>query len=149
MLNEAERMYAKETGGLLMGYKVGDDTYITEIVGPGPKAKHEKSGFTPDDSFQEKEMARFFYSTEGKVSYLGDWHTHPNSSAHLSELDKQTLREISFYEPSQIREPLMMVIGLSPFELRVWEYRRKRRLGRSQYAELMVGLCFDKDKFHH
>jgi integrative and conjugative element protein (TIGR02256 family) len=125
MLNEFQRIAPKETGGVIMGYRLKETFYITDIVGPGEKAIHQHSSFSPDINFHETEIARI-YKESGRIhTYLGDWHTHPNNKAYLSERDKKTLRNISSYKPSRLPEPLMIILGSMPFELKAWLYKPK------------------------
>lgn len=120
MLKEMLIWYPKETGGVLMGYKKEKEIGITHIIGPGPDAIHELYSFTPDNDYHEKEIARVYSSTGKDISYIGDWHTHPNNAAYLSSRDKRTLKNIASYKPSRLPEPLMIVLGTFPFEVKGW-----------------------------
>ncbi|MBU1057620.1 MAG: Mov34/MPN/PAD-1 family protein [Proteobacteria bacterium] len=77
--NEAESKTPLETGGLLLGYWSADNNnvVITDMVGPGPLAKHRKFTYKPDYSFHQQEMKRIFNENGGMSTYLGDWHSHP------------------------------------------------------------------------
>ena len=126
MLNEFRRMAPKETGGVVMGYKLKETFYITDVVGPGKKAVHDNNSFLPDNNFHEKEIARI-YNESGRIhTYLGDWHTHPGQRPYLSARDKKTLRNISAFKPSRLPEPLMIILGASPFQIKAWVYNPKQ-----------------------
>jgi integrative and conjugative element protein (TIGR02256 family) len=131
---EADRISPQETGGVWMGYW-GDngDVVVTEIIGPGPTARHDADRFMPDHDFQEAEIARVYEDSGGMVTYLGDWHSHPDAAAYLSRKDRSTLRRIADDPASQISRPLMAVLsGGDPWELVVWEY----------WEPIIPGLCF-------
>lgn len=115
----------KETGGILMGYRIKNQLWITDIVGPGPNAKHEYFSYSPDNDFHEEEMARIYKSSGRVHTYIGDWHTHPKSSAYLSDRDKKTMKNISGNVPSRLPEPLMLIMGSNPFEIKLWMYQPK------------------------
>lgn len=113
----------KETGGIIMGYSIKNQFWITNIVGPGPNAKHEYLSFAPDNDYHEKEMARIYQSSNRIHTYIGDWHTHPDNSAYLSDRDKKTMKNISGNKPSRLKEPLMLIFGTSPIEIKLWMYQ--------------------------
>lgn len=114
LLSQAEYFRPYETGGCLLGYWVQPihEVVITEVVGPGPKAEHFKTKFHPDYDWQEAEIAKIYTESGFMHYYLGDWHTHPNSSnANLSREDCRTLKKISNYSPARITSPLMFIIA--------------------------------------
>lgn len=110
---EAESKKPLETGGLLIGYFSADDDHvvITEIVGPGPKAKHRKRTYKPDYTFHREELCRIFHESGGTHTYLGDWHSHPNAPAYLSFLDKRALRNIARFPDNYVDRPIMLILG--------------------------------------
>lgn len=125
MFSEADQSYPCETGGVLMGYWAFPYTeiVITQAIGPGPQAFHDRFSFIPDHQFHDLEIARV-YETSGRLhTYLGDWHSHPDSSAYISKLDSQTLKKIASYGPARTMVPLMAILGAgAPWELRIWKY---------------------------
>ncbi len=142
--NEAESKAPLETGGILVGYWSADNNnvVVTDMVGPGPRAEHRKLTYKPDYSFHQQEMNRIYHEEGGTSMYLGDWHSHPGSSSHLSFLDKRTLRNIARFPGNYIDRPIMLVLGgtsksefakwtpgiwiispkLSIFSWRIWDY---------------------------
>lgn len=111
--NVAEGKTPLETGGLLVGYWSADNNnvVVTEMVGPGPGAKHRKMTYKPDYDFHQQEMNRIYNESEGVSTYLGDWHSHPKSTSHLSFLDKRALRNIARFPDNYIDLPIMLVLG--------------------------------------
>ena len=77
MVEEARRCLPNETGGAFMGYWSDPNTVvITDVIGPGPNAKHTRYSFHPDVEYHAAEIDRI-YSQSGRINtYLGDWHTH-------------------------------------------------------------------------
>ncbi len=114
----------KESGGVLMGYLATDesDVVITHVLGPGPNAIHGRLGFVPDYVSDESRVGDYFNQFNGEITYIGDWHSHPNNSSYLSWRDKRALRNIARYEENFIDSPIMLIIGgLGKFdELRGW-----------------------------
>src|SRR5690606_25712327 len=90
-----------ETGGVLLGYKdVKGSFVVTEIIGSGSDAVHQEDYFLPDGPFQQKEINRVFFASEGETSYLGDWHSHPYKKPYLSSIDLSTLSNIARHKTS-------------------------------------------------
>lgn len=110
----AVEKFPLETGGLLMGYIAANGDYvISNVIGPGPNAMHLEQSFIPDNEYQQANLEDIFLSSKGKVTYLGDWHTHPNGVPILSRTDKETLRQIALTSTSRIAHPLMLVMAIS------------------------------------
>ncbi|WP_081618401.1 Mov34/MPN/PAD-1 family protein [Thioalkalivibrio sp. ALE31] len=111
----AEAQYPLETGGSLLGYAVGDDFVVMDIVGPGPGATHQRYRFSPDADFQQEAINVRFFATQGRETYLGDWHTHPDGQAQMSWLDRRTLSRIARKTPDMRWEPLMLLLAGRPY----------------------------------
>jgi integrative and conjugative element protein (TIGR02256 family) len=133
MLIETIKWMPKETGGILMGNRKSvDEWIITQVIGPGRNAKHTLTSFIPDYDYQEEEVAKIYSESNCLETYLGDWHTHPNSNSHLSKKDTKTLRRIALFKKARIENPLMLIIGTRPFELKTWAY-----LGKGLFGDLI------------
>src|SRR5690606_23819364 len=112
-----------ETGGILIGYwGAADEALITAVVGPGPNAVHAEDSFVPDHAYHELQVAEL-YDISGRTEvYLGDWHSHPGSSAYLSYRDRKTLRRIAAEPEARAPRPLMAILGQNPYELKIWRF---------------------------
>jgi len=104
---EARRIYPLETGGVLIGWRSGVDRVIVDMRGPGLSALHGQTRFFPDHSWQLSEIRKLFASSNGDLDYLGDWHTHPDGVAMMSEQDESTLQRIS----RRVASPLMAILA--------------------------------------
>ena len=137
MLADAEKWSPYETGGVFMGYTADDhDLVVTDLIDAGDHAKHKKFRFQPDQDYQLEQIARIYKESKGTVTYLGDWHTHPNSTPNLSLLDKRTLTKIALTPASKNTQPIMVILGSMPIKwtlnavqfvsgsLRVWPFSR-------------------------
>ena len=127
LAKEVEEKFPKETGGILVGYISNSDYVITHIIGPGPQAVHTADKFIPDHDFQCEEIAKHYKHTEGSETYLGDWHSHPNAPAYLSNQDKSTFRKIAQFKEAKISKPIMMILGTEPQEIKCWRYVHRYR----------------------
>jgi integrative and conjugative element protein (TIGR02256 family) len=140
----ANEKYPLETGGVLIGYTggfEGADVVIVSITGPGPNAYHTETRFEPDHEYQTQEIARIYRASKGVNTYLGDWHTHPNSAADLSRRDKKTLKHIAGHGPARMARPIMAILGdHSPWALKVWRLFPSRvpALWRTKYLDMEI-----------
>jgi integrative and conjugative element protein (TIGR02256 family) len=101
-----------ETGGIIMGYDTGNEgVVVTEVVGPGPRAKHRRLRFRPDYDYQQTQLESHFAETQGRETYLGDWHTHPAGACALSWLDKRVLVRIAKTPSSGTSSPIMVILA--------------------------------------
>lgn len=131
MIAEADRTYPLETGGVFMGYwsGCGHDAVITEVVGPGPDAIHKAHGFIPDYPYQEERIADHYGASGRRHTYLGDWHTHPDTKqTRLSWQDRRTLGRIAFCPKARSPIPVMGVFAGTPdnWVATIWKGERRR-----------------------
>lgn len=95
-----------------MGYVADQESVVVKLlIGPGPRAEHRRNGFLPDAEYQQERIEAIYHKSAGVCTYLGDWHTHPTTSARLSHRDKRTLASIAADDASQTRSPIMAVLG--------------------------------------
>lgn len=126
---EAQRRAPLETGGVLMGHWAEDQAgvVIADVVGPGPKAVHKRMSFVPDHLYQEREIARLYRESGRRVTYLGDWHSHPEGPLELSVIDRLTQLRIGKHLTARAPRALMaLVAGGHPWTLGVWQLERRK-----------------------
>lgn len=115
MLVDADRWAPYETGGVFMGYRAkNDDVVVTHLIAAGPNASHKRTGLYPDQDYQLKQIADIYSDSKGTITYLGDWHTHPNSKPTPSFKDKRTLTKIALTPESKNLRPIMVILGTKP-----------------------------------
>lgn len=107
MCRYARELSPLENGGVLLGWRSGEDYVIVDLRGPGPRALHGRHCFFPDHAWQVNEINRAFEATCGDVDYLGDWHSHPTGIAEMSDLDSATLLRIA----RRVKAPLMLIVA--------------------------------------
>lgn len=128
---EAEAEAPDETGGVLLGWRNGDAVVVGRVVGAGPRAERWPTGMRPDTEYQATKIAEAFQRSDGAVTYLGDWHSHPGTMPDPSKRDRKTLRNIAADADAQCQEPVMLIIagGEPDWEAGAWS-ARLGRLGR-------------------
>ena len=124
IIDEVDRMFPLETGGILMGCSLADGGYeITEVIGPGPRARHTRTMFNPDHDYQVHQVSTIYHASRRRFTYLGDWHSHPGGGPHLSSLDRVALGVISTSPFARCCAPLMLlVVGGPSWNMRLWQW---------------------------
>jgi len=129
----------KETGGVLIGYRASISNFvITDIIGPGKKAIHKAASFEPDQAFHQKEIARVYRESECLETYLGDWHTHPNSYPYLSTKDKSTINIIANHAGARLLNPLMLIAAPPHKIFKIWIYHKSDSLAKVVFRESKI-----------
>lgn len=127
MIVEADEKAPDETGGMLLGYisveSSPEDLVIEAIIGPGPDARHHRTRFTPDSSWQQDQLARVYADSGRVTTYLGDWHTHPGGVAVPSRIDRRTARRISRSGAARVAMPLTLILASNEDGWRAVAYR--------------------------
>lgn len=123
--NEATQRHPHETGGLLLGYVAPNgEPVVLDIIRPGPAAHHERDSFTPDHTWQVNQLKSQYVGSDGVLSYLGDWHSHPAGGPAPSRRDLATLSSIATDPAARAPRPLMGIVGLidGAFQLQLWRW---------------------------
>jgi integrative and conjugative element protein (TIGR02256 family) len=139
LLSQAKQYLPNETGGLLLGYRHSRTVIvITDAIGPGPAANHRRTGFDPDSAWQTRQIALRYEAAGRRITYLGDWHTHPGGTTALSRTDRRTLRGIARHSEARCPAPIMAVLADGePWTIAVWQ-QAPRSVLRGRLNELPV-----------
>lgn len=128
MCRHAAELSPLETGGIMLGWRSGNDCVVADMRGPGLAALHGRYNFLPDHSWQIAEIRAAFAATRGDLDYLGDWHSHPQGVAAMSSQDDTTLRKIA----RRVTNPLMLILADtregSDWTAACWKFSRKRTM---------------------
>lgn len=111
--DEASRAFPNETGGVLMGWHRPErqEVVVVHAVGPGPGGIHQPHRFEPDNDHHVATVGEVYQRSGRKVTYLGDWHTHPGGLPTPSRTDLRTLSRIAEDEPSRCPEPITLILA--------------------------------------
>lgn len=109
--------YPNEYGGFLIGYysDMNKHLHITDSVLP----KSFKSSKYSFERTTKGIKARFsnYYKENPKKFYVGEWHTHPDSSSIPSLTDISAINSIIQYQNCCIANPVLLIIGYSKTEV--------------------------------
>jgi proteasome lid subunit RPN8/RPN11 len=96
----------RETGGILLGVRVGRDVYVADVV---EVADDQSTGsrFVLREAAREEALARYRSDVppDCPVGYVGSWHSHPALAAGSSR-DTRTLRQ----EAKTVQDLVAMLI---------------------------------------
>lgn len=133
---EVTSKFPCESGGVLMGCRTRQGLWqVDHVIGPGPNAVHGRFSFIPDLPWQHEQIARRFYETNGKSTYLGDWHSHPRAChGRLSPKDKRAIKAIIQAPEAACDAPLMMILwaGTPEWNAAPWVGDLRNWLGLTQ-----------------
>jgi integrative and conjugative element protein (TIGR02256 family) len=127
MTAEGDRCHPYETGGMLLGW-VNDDrkeVVVVMVLGPGPLAEHEHVRFRPDAEWQQQHLDDVYKCTDGRVTFLGDWHVHPNGGFGMSRRDRKTMSHIAATPDARCPHPVMALLARTPddgYRLGAWAW---------------------------
>lgn len=119
---DIETHYPLESGGVFMGFWVTPtNVIVTGAIGGGTKALRTRRSYEPDTDWQQARIAEFYAASARRETYLGDWHSHPNTKvAQLSWDDKVVMRKIIRSPEARTPVPLMFIFSGKPGAWGLW-----------------------------
>jgi integrative and conjugative element protein (TIGR02256 family) len=116
----ASQSDGNETGGILLGYRVGPNVTQVCFAGtPGPKAVRRPDFFLRDLAHTQAFANRHFL--EDAAVWIGEWHTHPHSSPTPSPQDLSTyMRLLDDPELDFEGEFISLIVGPAEPSSRLW-----------------------------
>ena len=97
---------AREAGGILIGYRRGPHTHITECTVPSQWDIRHRFGFFRHGTHHQRVALRRWSETDRMLDYVGEWHTHPENDPTPSWTDVHHWRRIS----AASKRPMILVI---------------------------------------
>jgi integrative and conjugative element protein (TIGR02256 family) len=85
---------APEAGGILMGYRRGPHTHVTEPTLPAARDVQRRFGFFRHATHHQRVALRRWKESGETMDYVGEWHTHPEDDPLPSRVDLKHWREI-------------------------------------------------------
>jgi len=111
------KMYPKEYGGFLIGYYSDNfkTLHITETILPN-EYKNSKYSFERSTKGLKEELEKL-YDLDPKQYYVGEWHTHPDSSTQFSMTDLNAMMEIAECKTVGINNPTLLILSINKSNL--------------------------------
>lgn len=106
IVQAAESALPRETGGILLGYRLPSAVVVTkahEVV----DRDATPTSYTSDGSLIQAALDELSPGEPPKTGFVGPWHAHPADSPH-SSIDMQALKRIT----RQYSEPIVSVVAV-------------------------------------
>lgn len=126
---ELLKHYPKEFGGVFVGFKKEGLIVIEDVLIPDDFV-NGKTEFVRHPGTLNDRLAKIFKETNGKTTYLGEWHSHPNASATPSSTDEKAMKEIAENIKIGNLNPVLMIVKVTQdvFEPITYLYNEKKLL---------------------
>jgi integrative and conjugative element protein (TIGR02256 family) len=95
-----------EAGGTLMGYRSGEHLHVLDATVPMPLDRRSRISFERLDPGHQLAATRAWEESQGRIDYLGEWHTHPQLNPSPSEVDYREWEKLC----SALDKPLVFII---------------------------------------
>lgn len=83
-----------EAGGVLIGYYIEPNNFvITNISTPSLLDRSSRYLFIRSKVYAQKFLNKKFKASDGKLIYLGEWHTHPEDYPTPSSIDNSSIKK--------------------------------------------------------
>lgn len=105
------RFWHREAGGQLFARIDGHRIVVCEATGARPEDKRGRTFFEPDRRSEQAEIDTLFARD---LHYVGDWHTHPESSPTPSTRDYVTMASRVRLSRHRLAGFLFVIVGQLP-----------------------------------
>lgn len=110
-----------ESGGILLGQLANEIIHIKKLSLPNIYDKATRFSFERDKTIAQIIINHEFVNSEGKVIYLGEWHSHPEDYPTPSPQDLFMIREQYLGNQLNSNFILLIVVGIKAVFLGVYD----------------------------
>lgn len=112
--NAAIKHFPKEFGGIFIGSYSDDNmiAFISDILIPEQFTNSPTTFQRKTDDLNEK-LKELYELSQGKIIYIGEWHSHPNGSPNFSQSDFNAMKHIANDINVGANNPLMLILSLT------------------------------------
>lgn len=127
MIEEIKLNSKIETGGVLAGYRDNTNSIIIKnISGPGPDSIKKEAYFQKDIEYCQKFLDDLYIESGKKIVYIGEWHYHPSTNNNPSEMDIESMQEISLQKEYVVETPILIILSKN-YDLNCTAYPSKHK----------------------
>ncbi len=98
-----------EAGGILLGKIINDEIHILKASTPTEIDKSTRTSFERHRLSAQIVIDYEFYNSSGQMTYLGEWHTHPETNPTPSFVDKKMIKQ-QFVDFQSTRDFVLLLI---------------------------------------
>lgn len=135
---EVKKVSNVETGGALIGYLSDNYAVITHCSGPGPKSKRTRTSITIDGNYTTRFCMNISSRSDGKLYYLGDWHTHLGNNLCPSATDINAMEVLLKEKVTPWSSLFSLILHKDLESYRLYQFK----LGK-MFEEIPVMTCRD------
>lgn len=99
--------WQKEAGGILLGRYRGTNLEVVDATEPFPSDRRSRYSFKRNSIGHADAAMKQWVSSNGTITYVGEWHTHPQIDPLPSMLD---VREWALLAKEYTSNPLMISV---------------------------------------
>lgn len=100
--------HSNESGGIVLGQINGDTIYINRASTPNVYDKSNRFRFEREKNAAQIIVDYEYFNSDQKITYLGEWHTHPEKTPTPSSQDRKMISEQNKY--NTLNEPILFLI---------------------------------------
>lgn len=122
LILEGRKHYPKEYGGIIVG-RYSDDLKTCIVEGTILPQNYRSSRYSFERGKKGLvEKLSELYEQTPRLIYIGEWHTHPNSTPVPSITDKQAMLQIAGDDGVTITTPVLLILGLDKISCTIGAY---------------------------
>lgn len=130
-----------EIGGWLLGYGDGESLVVTHATPPASRGTPFK--VTISGNGHRAAFDALWEATGGRVTFLGDWHSHPRGAALPSARDQQAVIQIAEDPDFKAPQPLIAIVATAQLPRRRRQQPRFYLLDHGGHLSELVAQGFD------
>ena len=112
IFNTRQSNVENEVGGIILGNITSDNRIIVRMLRKATDpTKSSKYYCVRDKVIAQKIIDKEFKESKGRIIYLGEWHTHPESIPKPSSQDRIMIKEQFIYNYISTDFLLLIIIG--------------------------------------
>jgi len=97
-----------ESGGIVLGQVVGNVIYINRASTPNQFDKSSRYRFERDKNAAQILVNYEYLNSNKKITYLGEWHTHPENVPTPSGQDRSMIKDQ--FKSGTLNEPFLLLV---------------------------------------
>lgn len=108
-----------EAGGILLGFRRGQHLHVVDFTPPQIGDTHSRIRFDRVSDAHQKIALDRWTTSNSRLDYVGEWHTHPELNPTPSRLDMREWKKIYSVRPAPMlfailgtRQALWLGVGL-------------------------------------
>lgn len=99
---------APEAGGILLGYRRGHHTHVSDVTCPTKRDVQRRFAFFRNTTDHQRVATQRWSQSGETMDYVGEWHTHPEDDPSPSGVDLRHWREIA---SASSRPMVFLIVG--------------------------------------